>query len=207
MPRTWKKWTKDDDEMLAELWHKYPAEKIAKMMGRSAWSVISRASDNNLGAGAKKGRRWTEKEDVKLEKLWEKKEPLEVIARKLKRTVAAVKRRVTFKGLGYRLLLSDGVAITVFLKVLFNLNRAANSHEIKRYIDTGAPWFYCYIENHKCRIINLDKFWAWDEKNSNVFELSKIEPLSLGKEPNWMRDYRRQRSLQKSAERWGEYVS
>lgn len=200
---------KDDDEMLAKLWGKYPVDKIAIIMGRSKDSVFSRAKHNNLRVSTTttSRRRWTEKDDAKLEKMWEKKESLEVIARKLKRTVRAIRDRVKRKGLGYRLLLSDGVAITAFLKVLFNLNRRANSTEIKRYIKSGAPWFYCYIEKHKYRIVNLDKFWTWAEKNPNVFDLSKIEPLSLGKEPTWMRDYRRNRSLQKSAERWREYVA
>lgn len=204
--KTWRTWTKADDELLAKLWKKYSVRRVAKKIGRSENAVRIRARNNNLGPCKSQKRTWTEEEEAKLEHMWEKKESIEVIARKLKRTTCSVRVRISQKKLGSKLLFVDGVVITTFLATLLNLKRHPNSIEIKRYINSGAPWFYCYMEKVKYRVVNLDKFWKWAEQHQTVYDLSKIEFLSLGKEPKWMYEYRRKKSLEKSAKRWGEYT-
>lgn len=149
----------------------------------------------------KKYRLWSEADDKKLEKLWGK-ENVEDIARKLKRTVGAVLMRVTRKGLGSRLERIDGVAIYTFLQVLLNRKSGLNEREVKKYIKSGAPWFSYYVDGKEHKLVKIDKFWEWAKNNPDVYDLSRIEPLMFGKEPDWMRDYRKRKSLEKAAKRW-----
>jgi hypothetical protein len=42
-----------------------------------------------------------------------------------------------------------------------------------------------------CRVVYLEEFWAWAEKNRSFIDFSKMEPLALGKEPAWVAEQRR----------------
>lgn len=42
--------------------------------------------------------------------------------------------------------------------------------------------------NNTFKIIYLDEFWKWAEKNRSFLDFSKMEPLALGKEPGWVNE-------------------
>ena len=46
---------------------------------------------------------------------------------------------------------------------------------------------------NKCttRIVYLSEFWQWAEKNRSFIDFSKMEPLALGEEPDWVAEQRR----------------
>lgn len=47
------------------------------------------------------------------------------------------------------------------------------------------------VINNTFKIIYLDEFWKWAEKNRSFLDFSKMEPLALGKEPEWVNEQRK----------------
>ena len=58
------------------------------------------------------------------------------------------------------------------------------------------------------KIVYLDEFWKWAEKNRSFLDFSKMEPLTLGKEPAWVNEQRKKdyksNALQRK-DRWTPY--
>lgn len=144
--------------------------------------------------------RWTETDIAFLEKWWGIK-TVSDIARKLKRTPKAVTVTANRRKLGSRLETRDGITLFVLLKELHSGCRKPNQKDYKFFLASGAPYFTVYSDKRRYYMVNIDKFWQWAE-HQNVYDLSKIEPLSLGKEPDWMYEYRKQKGLELANKRW-----
>jgi len=43
----------------------------------------------------------------------------------------------------------------------------------------------------KIRVVFLREFWKWAEKNRSFIDFSRMKPLALGKEPEWLAEQRR----------------
>ncbi|MCR2026912.1 hypothetical protein [Anaerotruncus colihominis] len=41
------------------------------------------------------------------------------------------------------------------------------------------------------KVVFLDEFWEWAEKNRSFLDFSRMEPLALGEEPDWLAEQRR----------------
>ena len=46
----------------------------------------------------------------------------------------------------------------------------------------------------------------WAEENQDMIDIAKIEPLTLGKEPEWVSVMRSQRRTEIAKKRWEEYA-
>lgn len=55
----------------------------------------------------------------------------------------------------------------------------------------GLPVHTKRVDNNRFRVVYLDEFWAWAEQNRSFLDFSKMEPLILGKEPDWVVQQRR----------------
>lgn len=44
--------------------------------------------------------------------------------------------------------------------------------------------------NHAYKVIKIDEFWDWAEKNKEVVRFNKLEENALGKEPKWVKEKR-----------------
>lgn len=148
-------------------------------------------------------KRWSHEDLRYLEKFWGVR-PVSVIAKRLKRTNHAVRLKAARLKLGRRTEYLDGVNLGTFLKVLLARDSNANRQDYKKYFSVGAPYF-SINDKRKFYLVNIDKFWEWAKQNPYVYDLSKIEFLSLGKEPLWMYEYRKHKSVELADKRWGEY--
>ena len=70
----------------------------------------------------------------------------------------------------------------------------------------GLPYFTLKTEQRKFYMVNIDKFWKWAEENQDMIDIAKIEPLTLGKEPEWVSAMRSQRRTEIAKKRWEEYA-
>ncbi len=50
----------------------------------------------------------------------------------------------------------------------------------------GFPIRKKRLKKHYIRVVRIDEFWKWAEKNKNMIEWSKFEPRILGAEPDWV---------------------
>lgn len=55
----------------------------------------------------------------------------------------------------------------------------------------GFPVSYKTVRSNKFQIVKLADFWKWAEQNQDILDFSRFEPLSLGKEPDWVEQKRR----------------
>lgn len=151
------------------------------------------------------GKHWTESDIQYIIRWWGNKPKCD-IAKKLKRTIKSVMGMAYRLDLGPQLGTRDGVTLNVLIRELYGGSRKANEKDYKRYMSSGAPYFIVQYDKRRHYLVNLDKFWEWAEKNRNVYDLTKLEKYSLGKEPQWMLEYRREKGLERSNARWEEYA-
>lgn len=126
-------------------------------------------------------RKWT-KEDVEyLKEKWGN-VSISSIAKKLNRSVNAVKLKAKRLGLGP--MLENGSYVTLNQVAIALTGRNFSSYYKKSWIENrGMPVHNKKVINNTFKIIYLDEFWKWAEKNRSFLDFSKMEPLALGKEP------------------------
>lgn len=134
------------------------------------------------------GRPWTQKEINYLSEFWGT-QTKELISAKLKRTKFSLKQKAWELGLGPQRLATDKITAGELARVL-GVDRSTIVYQwIKRYdleaVDLGAG-------KKIFRMISIDTFWTWAEKNQHLFDASLIDPLVLGPEPDWLKFKRKE---------------
>lgn len=56
---------------------------------------------------------------------------------------------------------------------------------------SGLPIHTKKVINHRFQVVYIDEFWEWAERNRSFIDFSKIEPLILGEEPEWVKEQRK----------------
>ncbi len=123
------------------------------------------------------GRRWTEEEKTFLAENWGT-YSLPYIAESLGRTETAVIREVNLLQLGP--FLEGGDYVTL------NAIRTAFSSGVETWIRRGIPLRKRKMKRRSFWVVNLEEFWAWAEKNTDVVNVAKLPKNMLGKEPDWV---------------------
>lgn len=138
--------------------------------------------------------RWTKDEEAYLSDNWGH-IPLPNLCKQLKRSKKAILVRV--QRLGLPPFLESGEYITLNqLITAVTGSMKSYSYKIKSWVENrGLPVHN--KRNNQCtwRVIYIDEFWKWAEKNRSFIDFSKMEPLILGKEPEWVEAQRRQDSI------------
>lgn len=151
-------------------------------------------------------RKWT-KEDVEyLKEKWGN-VSISSIAKKLNRSVNAVKLKAKRLGLGP--MLENGSYVTLNQVAIALTGRPFSSYYKKSWIENrGMPVHSKKVIKNTFKIVYLDEFWKWAEKNRSFLDFSKMEPLTLGKEPAWVNEQRKKdyksNALQRK-DRWTPY--
>ena len=81
----------------------------------------------------------------------------------------------------------------VTLNALYNAFRGknVNTYQMKSWVkDRGLPVHSKRRGSLTAKVIFIDEFWEWAEKNRSFLDFSKMEPLALGKEPPWVEEQR-----------------
>lgn len=55
----------------------------------------------------------------------------------------------------------------------------------------GFPIHTKRVDKCVWRVVYLDEFWKWAEQHRSFIDFSKLEPLALGKEPDWVPEQRK----------------
>lgn len=151
----------------------------------------------------RKGKWWDDKEIEELSEKWGR-YPLSDLARQFGRSTGAIKHKAKEIGLGFRTQSVDGVSMKVILSLV--LGRNVWSKDYRRFMNAGLPYFTLKTERKRFYLVNIDKFWKWAQENQGVIDVTKIEPLALGKEPKWVGELRRKRRNDMVNKRWEEYA-
>jgi hypothetical protein len=132
---------------------------------------------------------WTKEEITYLEERWGE-SPIPYIAKRLNRSVEAVKLKAARLGLGRHLHSGDYVTLNQLMKALGR--RQVTGYDITSFVEKrGFPVREKTSYKRSYRVVYLDEFWEWAEKNRAFIDFSKVERGILGKEPPWVEDQRK----------------
>lgn len=135
-------------------------------------------------------RTWTQEELLYLEEKWGA-ISIPSIAEKLNRTSDAVKIKASRMGLGPVLLGEDYISLNQLIKAVTGIQTSYSYHFISWVQNRGLPVHTRKVDKCKFRVVYLDEFWKWAEKNRSFIDFSKMEPNILGKEPKWVAQQRK----------------
>lgn len=113
------------------------------------------------------------------------------ISKALGRSVNAINCRVHRLGLGPYLVNGDYITLNQLLIAVCGSN-AGGGYKLKSWVENrGLPVHNKRRNKQVIRVVYIDEFWEWAEKNRSFLDLSKMEPLSLGVEPDWVTEQRK----------------
>ena len=182
-------WTSSEIEYLKDNWHKKKTQEIAEELGRTYYSIYNKARKLGLGSNrAHHHRPWTEEEEEFLAENWGM-FSMEHIAKKLNRTPHAIQIRAVKLGLGPFLESGDYITLNQLLLQLRGYN--GRTYTVKQWIEKGLPVKTKKVKSSSFKVVNLDDFWEWAEKNRTLIDFSKLEENALGKEPDWVKEQRK----------------
>ncbi len=133
------------------------------------------------------GRNWTKEEYEYLERSWGKVK-LDTMASTLNRSKAGI--RIKAQKLGLGAFLDGGDYITV--NSMLSAFGSSYSYKITSWIENrNLPVKYQTVDGCKWRVIQIEDFWEWAERNKTFIDFSKLPRFALGAEPSWVESLRR----------------
>lgn len=139
--------------------------------------------------------KWTAAEEDQLREEWGR-ISIGKIAERLGRSSDAVIVRARRLGLGAFLESSDYVTVNQ-LSFALNGRHGEAYQKISWMQNRGFPVHMKTVKDNRFRVVYLNEFWKWAEKHRAFLDFSKMEPLALGAEPEWVKEQRRNDHIKK----------
>lgn len=135
-------------------------------------------------------RNWTKQEEAYLIENWGT-ISVGTIAKNLNRSENAVIVRKCRLGLGK--FLEGGEYITWNqLQIALCGKQTSSSYKMISWVrNRNFPIHTKRVNNNSFKIVYLDEWWIWAEKNQDLLDFSKFEENILGEEPQWVKRKRR----------------
>lgn len=132
-------------------------------------------------------RNWTQEEVDYLQDKWGVLS-IKTISKNLGRSINAVKIKAQRMGLGDPRFHYDGITINQLMQAL---DKTYSS--VYAWIqDYGMPVKYkVFAQSARVKVITHDDFWEWAEQHKELLNFAKMEPGTLGAEPDWMIEKRK----------------
>lgn len=187
-----KRWTAVEDMYLQAHYQEKTDEELAKHFRCHPSQVATRRHTKGLKRKRGKkagGKPWTPEEEALLYEKWGT-ISISGIAKNLGRTEDAVIIRASRLGLGAFLECGEYVSLHQLL-VAMGYDGGGN-YKLKSWVENrGLPVHKKRRLAQSVRVVYLDEFWEWAEKNRSFIDFSKMEPLALGEEPPWVAEQRK----------------
>lgn len=140
-------------------------------------------------------KKWTNEEVSILKEMWGE-HSIPNIAKKLNRSENSIRVKSFRVGLRDNIRSGDYLLLNDVLKILgINYGKGTN-----RVINSNIPYKLKASVRQKYRIIYIDDFWKWAEKNKNIINFKNFERGELGPEPEWA-EIKRQSDKKKAKEK------
>lgn len=150
--------------------------------------------------------KWTEEDVIYLQERWGVK-PVPYIAKHLNKSIIAIRSMANRLGLGPWLTSGDYITLNQLWKTL-GLGNGNNYRQISWIQNRDFPVIYKKVNTKTYQVVYIKDFWNWAKYNQDILDLSKLEPLSLGKEPKWVETKRlqdRQKNIYITRDNWTTY--
>lgn len=183
-----KRWTEKEIKYLKEHWNKKNIQEIADSLEKSYKSVYQKARLLKLGPNMKNKRYWSKEEEIYLEENWGTLS-VDTLAKNLNRSKNAILVRVSRLGLGPFLEAGEYITLNRLMNEVCG-TYVGKTYTINQWLDKGLPVKRRKVKNCSFKIIYLQDWWKWAEKNRTILDFSELEPHILGKEPDWVEEQR-----------------
>jgi len=135
-------------------------------------------------------RPWTKEDYEYLEEHWGV-VSIPTIAQNLNRSIDAIKIKAHRKRLGSVLESGDYISLNQLIKAVTGLSQSYTYHMTSWAEKRGLPVHTKRVNKNSFRVVYIDEFWEWAEKNRSYIDFSRMEPLILGEEPAWVAEQRK----------------
>ena len=133
---------------------------------------------------------WTKEEYEYLDEHWGS-ISIPTIAQNLNRSVNAVKIKAGKRQLGAVLESGDYISLNQLITAVTGSRKSYSYHMTSWAKNRGLPVHTKRVNQCSFRVVYINEFWKWAEKNRCFLDFSKMEPLILGEEPEWVAKQRR----------------
>lgn len=133
------------------------------------------------------GKKWSEKEIDYLNSMWGRYN-LNALAKKLNRTVEAVKVKSERLGLGGGLKAQDAITKADIKRIC-----GVSGYKVEKWISVyGLKCTNKVVTSKRSfGLIKVKDFWEFAKNNNELIDFSKIEKNILGVEPEWVDEFRK----------------
>jgi hypothetical protein len=141
---------------------------------------------NTRGVGKSLRGNWTDEDEFYLQDNWGSKS-VTLISKHLGRPYDVVRRKAVELGLLNPTLHYDGITVRLLSMVI-----GISSSTLKTWIHQfGFPAKQkVFAKKQRVYVVSYEDFWKWAEDHKHLINFSKLEPLILGKEPEWVKEKR-----------------
>ncbi len=186
-------WSPEEDAYIREHWRDQTDEETGAALNRAPHAIYQRGVSLGLirrGAKPNGKRKWTAEEESYLCENWGT-VPVKTMCKALNRSEASIITRK--QKLGLKGFLDSGDYITMHqLIAALGYGSSSDGYKLKSWVkNRGFPMRTKLVNEKRVRVVYLEEFWAWAEKNRSFLDFSKMEPLTLGAEPDWVPEQRR----------------
>lgn len=129
-------------------------------------------------------KQWTEEEDNYLQDKWGS-ISVKRLAKNLGRSNNAIIVRAQRLGCGAHLESDIRISLNQLMLALYG-GVAMGSYTSNRLIRNGLPVKWHRVKKKRFRVIDIEDFWKWAEKNKSLLDFSRFEKYALGAEPAWV---------------------
>ena len=152
------------------------------------------------------GKNWTKEEEERLAEEWGM-YSVDTIAKHLSRSHNAILIKVSRLGLGSHLSNSSMVTLNQLLDAL-GLH-GGYTERSRKFKAAGLKIHKQRVKDCSFRMVDLEEFWEWAEKNKQLIDFSRFEENALGAEPSWVKvkraeDFKRGRMVKPRNAKWTE---
>ena len=134
------------------------------------------------------GLTWTAEEYAQLDEEWGK-YTIARIAERHNRSVNAIRVKAFRRHLGAHLYADDRVSVNQIFRA-FKVK--SYGYLLERMKKAGLQVRYHRVQGCRFKVVDLEHFWKFIEKNQSMLDFSKLEKNALGMEPVWVDSARRE---------------
>ena len=137
-----------------------------------------------------KARKWSQEDLDYLAEHWGY-TPMPALCKALNRSQSGILIKVQRLGLGAFLDSGEYITFNQLVRAVTGTSKSY-SGKVKSWVENrGLPVHN--KRNNRCtwRVVYLHEFWDWAEKNRAFIDFTKLEPLILGEEPEWVAEQRK----------------
>lgn len=137
---------------------------------------------------SRRKKHWTQQDEEYLAEHWGT-VSFAGLCKHLGRSETAIIMRV--RKLGLAPYLESGEYVTLN-QLITALGCGGGGYKLKSWVENRRlPIHNKRLSEKVVRVVYLDEFWEWAEKCRSFLDFSKMEPLALGEEPDWVAEQRR----------------